>query len=101
MVLGLTSRTDTPPVVTMASAIGRLPEISTGKHLSTRSSEARCFLRDGVHLFARIDAAFFDDRRDELARQQLAERVDEVAVLVLVEVGEQTPVERFPRRAPA
>ena len=69
MVLGLTSRTDTPPVVTMASAIGRLPEISTGKHLSTRSSEARCFFRDGIQpFFARVDAALFDDRRDEFFR---------------------------------
>ena len=71
MVLGLTSRTDTPPVVTMASAIGRLPEIS------------------------RVDAALFDDRRDDFPRQQLAQGVYEVAVLVLVEVGQQALIERF------
>ena len=65
------------------------------KRLEYAQQRRSLCLGDGIDLLTRVDAALFDHHRDYLLRQQLTERVDKIAVLVLVKVREQTFVQRF------
>ena len=62
--------------------------------LQQRQQRPPLLPRDLVDLFARFYACQSDEGRDELLRQQRAERVDEIAVCVFGEIAQQAAVKR-------
>lgn len=79
----------------MASSTGRKPSIRTGQALEQPAEAQALLTGDGVAFFLPADARKPHRRRNELARQQLGKRVDEIPVLELEEVPLEALVELF------